>query len=110
MHQSMEEYIDCVLVDICKRRFACVSDQDDVKTLECETMDEFMRVATREQRAAGGRPAGSTTQSGRAAGVGPRGKVYVAPRFGAKFHVDRQCNGLRAATEVKEYEKCRLCG
>ena len=39
-----EEYIDCVLVDICKRRFACVSDQDDVKTLECETADEFMRV------------------------------------------------------------------
>ena len=44
MHQSMEEYIDCVLIDICKRRLACVSDQDDVKTLECETMDEFMRV------------------------------------------------------------------
>ena len=39
-----EEYIDCVLVDICKRRFACVSDQDDVKTLECETADEFKRV------------------------------------------------------------------
>ena len=39
-----EEYIDCVLVDICQRRFACVSDQDDVKTLECESMEEFMRV------------------------------------------------------------------
>ena len=39
-----EEYIDCVLVDMCSRRFACVSDQDDVKTLECETTDEFMRV------------------------------------------------------------------
>jgi hypothetical protein len=44
MHQPMEEYIDCVLVDICKRRFACVSDQDDVKTLECDSPDEFMRV------------------------------------------------------------------
>ena len=40
----MDEYIDCVLIDICKRRFACVSDRDDVKTLECETMEEFMRV------------------------------------------------------------------
>ena len=39
-----EEYIDCVLVDMCSRRFVCVADQDDVKTLECETMDEFMRV------------------------------------------------------------------
>ena len=39
-----EEYIDCVLVDMCSRRFVCVSDQDDVKTLECETADEFMRV------------------------------------------------------------------
>ena len=44
MHQSMEEYIDCVLVDICKRRFACVSDQDSTKVLECDTMDEVMRV------------------------------------------------------------------
>lgn len=44
MHQSMEEYIDCVLINICQRRFSCVSDQDDVKILECETMDEFMRV------------------------------------------------------------------
>jgi hypothetical protein len=40
----MDEYIDCVLVDICRRRFACVSDRDDVKTLECETTEEFMRV------------------------------------------------------------------
>ena len=39
-----EEYIDCVLVDMCSRSFVCVSDHDDVKTLECETMDEFMRV------------------------------------------------------------------
>ena len=39
-----EGYIECVLVDICKRRFVCVSDQDETKPLVCDTMDEFMRV------------------------------------------------------------------
>ena len=53
---------------------------------------------------------GSTTSSSAAAGVGPRGAVYIAPKFGSKFHVHRHCNGLRSATEVREYEKCRLCG
>lgn len=39
-----DEYIECVVVDMCKRRFACVSDKDNSKTLECDTPDEFMRV------------------------------------------------------------------
>ena len=38
------EYLECVVVDMCKRRFACVSDTNTIKTLECNTPDEFMRV------------------------------------------------------------------
>ena len=68
-------------------------------------VDEFMRAVAREQRAHGELPSGSA-----AASAGPRGIVYVAPRFGTKFHVDRNCGGLRSATEVKEFQKCRLCG
>ncbi len=39
-----EDFIDCVLVNVCRRRFVCVSDQDEIKSLECDTIDEFMRV------------------------------------------------------------------
>ena len=40
----------------------------------------------------------------------PRECVFVAPRYGQKFHYSRTCRGLNSGLEVRRLERCRLCG
>lgn len=41
---TMEEYVDSVLIDMSKRQFRLFSDQGDEKVVDCETYDQFMSV------------------------------------------------------------------
>jgi len=41
---TMEEYINSVLIDMSKRHFTLFSTQGNEKVIECNTYDEFMNV------------------------------------------------------------------
>lgn len=41
---TMEEYVDSVLIDMSKRQFKLFSDQGDERVVDCETYDQFMSV------------------------------------------------------------------
>ena len=36
-------------------------------------------------------------------------RVWIAPAFGRRYHVERLCDGLRKAKQVQEYDQCRIC-
>jgi len=42
--QETEEYLDSLVVDICCRSFFLVSDHGEVRTVECDSMEEFLAV------------------------------------------------------------------
>lgn len=42
--QKTEEYLDSLVVDICCRSFLLVSDHGEVRTIECDSAEEFMAV------------------------------------------------------------------
>ena len=35
--------------------------------------------------------------------------VFVAPKYGEKYHLNEQCRGLRSASRVTQYKICQLC-
>jgi len=41
---TMEEFVNSVLIDMSKRQFTLFSTQGDEKVVECETYDQFMSV------------------------------------------------------------------
>ena len=36
--------------------------------------------------------------------------IFVAPRYGEKFHFTRARGGLSSAREVREFSRCKICG
>ena len=42
--QHTEEFVECIVIDICSRSFLLMSDQGDEKFVECDTVDQFMSV------------------------------------------------------------------
>ena len=41
---NTEEYLDSIVVDICCRAFFLMSDLGEVRTVECDSAEEFMGV------------------------------------------------------------------
>lgn len=44
MSTDKQEYLNKVIVDICKSKFYLISDQGNEKTVSCEDSDQFMNV------------------------------------------------------------------